>query len=44
MPGGGGWTVNLTEDGGGHVIFNNPSLVAGGAAGSIAVDNTTFSS
>lgn len=44
VPSGGGWAIKLTEDGGGHVIFNNVALAATGAAGSIAVDNGAFSS
>ena len=44
VPNGGGWAIKLTEDGGGHVIFNNVALAASGASGSIAVDNGTFSS
>lgn len=44
VPSGGGWAIKLTEDGGGHVIFNNVALAASGAAGSIAVDNGSFSS
>lgn len=41
MRSGGGWAIKLTEDAGGHVIFNNV-LLAEGATGSIAVGNTNF--
>jgi len=44
IPAGGGWAVKLSEDGGGHVIFNNILLAADGSSGSIAVANTSFSS
>lgn len=38
---GGGWAIKLTEDLGGHTIYNN-ILLAEGGAGSIAVGNTNF--
>lgn len=44
VPAGGGWAIKLTEDGGGHILFNNIVLAASGSSGSIAVDNATFSS
>ncbi|MCP5327356.1 MAG: Ig-like domain-containing protein [Sinobacteraceae bacterium] len=44
VPAGGGWAIKLTEDDGGHILFNNIVLAASGASGSIAVNNTTFSS
>jgi parallel beta-helix repeat protein len=44
VPAGGGWAVKLTEDGGGHVIFNNILLADGGASGSLALAHATFTS
>jgi parallel beta-helix repeat protein len=44
VPSGGGWAVKFTEDGGGHVIFNNILWAESGASGSLAVANTTFTS
>jgi parallel beta-helix repeat protein len=44
VPAGGGWAVKLTEDGGGHVVFNNILWAESGASGSLAVANTSFAS
>jgi hypothetical protein len=44
IPSGGGWAIKLTEDLGGHVIFNNVLIAEGSAAGAIAVGNTNFTS
>lgn len=39
-----GWAIALSEDGGGHVIFNNILIKEGTGGGSIRVDNLNFSS
>ena len=39
-----GWAVKLTEDGGGHVIFNNILTSAASAGGGLAVANSAFTS
>ena len=44
VPSGGGWAVKLTEDTGGHVIFNNILWAESGASGSLAVASTSFTS
>lgn len=44
VPAGGGWAVKLTEDAGGHVIFNNILWAESGATGSLALVNTSFAS
>lgn len=41
---GSGWALKMSEDLGGHVIFNNILLNDNGATGSISVPNTNFSS
>lgn len=43
VPSTGGWPIKLSEDGGGHVIFNN-ILLNESANGSIVVGNTSFTS
>lgn len=43
VPSTGGWAIKLTEDGGGHVIFNN-ILLNESTNGSIVVGNTQFTS
>jgi hypothetical protein len=39
-----GWAIKLTEDGGGHVIFNNVLIPEGSGGGSLCVDNVAVTS
>jgi parallel beta-helix repeat protein len=39
-----GWGLKVSEDGGGHVVFNNILLTTGTSAGSICVDNANITS
>lgn len=39
-----GWALKITEDGGGHVIFNNLLTSAASAGGGLAVANPSFTS
>jgi len=41
---GNGWAMKLSEDGGGHVIFNNILFSTSSSLGAICVGNTSFSS
>ena len=40
----GGWAVKFSEDGGGHVLFNNILMATSGGSGSVAVGHSGFSS
>lgn len=40
----GGWAVKFSDDGGGHILFNNILMAVSGGTGSIAVGNGGFSS
>jgi hypothetical protein len=42
VPRGGGWAIKLTQDLGGHTIFNNILLSDNSTTGSISVPNTNF--
>jgi hypothetical protein len=39
-----GWAVKISEDGGGHVVFNNVLLKEGSGGGSLCVDNSNIAS
>ncbi len=39
-----GWSIKLTQDGGGHLVFNNILLTDGAGGGSLCVDNIDITS